>query len=128
MSAEDIHFSEHFGIPVTMTVGGHEIPGILDTGASTVCFQESLCRALVDAGVLTRVGKTHVGGAVSRSEATVYRGTVGVKGLDGFGKDVSIIGLPTSTALLGRNLLRYLYFGYDGPGDRIHLSDKPTPE
>jgi len=125
MSDETINFNEHFGIRIALQIGGVDIPGILDTGATTCCAPDSLLRELEKQGHVKSVGKTMVTGAVTSQQVSIYRGNVKVRGLVWDGEDADIIGLPTSTALLGRNLLKYLNVSYDGPNSRatIHSGD-----
>lgn len=121
MSEEKLHFSEHFGIRLNLKIGGHLIPGILDTGADTVCIPETVAQLLVNEGAATVERETYVSGANSRQKATVYLMDVGVEGLENFSKKVEVIGLPTRTALLGRNWLKYVRFTYDGVADEIDI-------
>jgi len=125
MSDETINFNEHFGIRIALQIGGVDIPGILDTGATTCCAPDSLLRQLEKQGHIKSVGKTTVTGAVTSQQVSIYRGNVKVRGLVWDGEEADIIGLPTSTALLGRNLLKYLNVSYDGPNSRatIHAGD-----
>ena len=119
MSTDKIHFSEHFGIRVNLIIGELSVPGILDTGADTVCIPESLAQRLVGKGEAVKISETYVSGANSRQKANVYSMSVGVEGLEGFAKRVAVIGLPTTTALLGRNWLKYVRFTYDGVADEV---------
>ena len=121
MSEEKLHFSEHFDIRLNLKIGGHLIPGILDTGADTVCIPETVAQLLVNEGAATVERETYVSGANSRQKATVYLMDVGVGGLDGFSKEVEVIGLPTRTALLGRNWLKHVRFTYDGVADEVDI-------
>lgn len=122
MSEVKLHFSEHYGIRINLTVGGNLIPGILDTGADTVCVPETVAQALVKQGTIPPpIRTTYVAGANSRQKANVYVMEVGVEGLDNFSKSVEVIGLPTRTALLGRNWLKYVRFTYDGVRDQLDL-------
>ncbi|MCY4356858.1 MAG: hypothetical protein OXD01_04975 [Gammaproteobacteria bacterium] len=92
-------------IPVTMVIEGHEISHcILDTGAMTCSAPDALLREIG----CEKVGTTQVGGAVGHTEVPVYEAFVGLKGLEGFGVEIEILGLPTSTALCGFNLIRHL--------------------
>jgi len=121
MSEEKLHFSEHYGIRLNLEIGGHLIPGILDTGADTVCIPETVAQLLISQGKATVQRETYVSGANSRQKATVYLMDVGVEGLENFSKKVEVIGLPTRTALLGRNWLKYVRFTYDGVADEVDI-------
>lgn len=122
MSEDKIHFSEHYGIRLNLKIGDELIPGILDTGADTVCIPESVARTLVNMGKGEKISETYVSGANSRQKANVYAFDVGVEGLDNFSKRVAVIGLPTTTALLGRNWLKYVKFTYDGVADEVDIT------
>ena len=85
---------------------------ILDTGAMSVCINDTVMRQL---GFKPR-GTIGIGGATASSSAPVYVAKVGIRGLKGFKVAVEVIGLPTRTALLGYGLFRHL--------DAIHIDLK----
>ena len=92
-------------IPVTMVINGHDIGHcILDTGAMTCSAPDVLLREIP----CEKIGTTQVGGAVGHTEVPVYSAKVGLKGLEDFEVEIEILGLPTSTALCGFNLIRHL--------------------
>jgi predicted aspartyl protease len=103
-------------------LSGMRATGLIDTGADIVLISKTIARRLG----LRHVDDDLVGGISGGTiEAQIHIGCIEITEL-GFKKTMPLYAVDwddtSHTVLLGRSLLKYFVFRYDGPSDLFHFS------